>query len=87
MPTGDTATLVGIHVVPELRRRGFGRRLLDAFAQQARAAGHKALALGVHRDNPALRLYEGAGYRRTGRDGDYILLSRPAHAAPARQER
>lgn len=73
-----TATLIGIHVVPALRRRGFGRLLLDAFAAQARAAGHAALALGVHRANPARRLYEDAGYRHTGEDGDHLLMERPA---------
>ncbi|MFE2540773.1 GNAT family N-acetyltransferase [Actinacidiphila glaucinigra] len=76
--TDGTATLIGIHVVPALRRRGFGRLLLDAFAEQARAAGHATLALGVHRANPALRLYEDAGYRHTGEDGDYLLMERPA---------
>ncbi|WP_431961068.1 N-acetyltransferase family protein [Actinacidiphila sp. bgisy160] len=78
LPADGRATLVGIHVVPALRRRGFGRLLLDAFATQARAAGHGTLALGVHRDNPALHLYKGAGYHRTGEDGDYLLLERPA---------
>lgn len=76
--TDGTATLIGIHVVPALRRRGFGRLLLDAFAAQARAAGRTTLALGVHRANPARRLYEDAGYRHTGGDGDYLLMERPA---------
>ncbi|MFE0632492.1 GNAT family N-acetyltransferase [Streptomyces sp. NPDC058864] len=78
MPTDGRATLVGIHVVPALRRRGYGRLLLDAFAAQAREAGHGTLALGVHRANPARRLYEEAGYRHTGEDGDYLLMERPA---------
>ncbi|MDX3093371.1 GNAT family N-acetyltransferase [Streptomyces sp. ME01-24h] len=77
MPSDGKAMLIGIHVVPALRRRGFGRLLLDTFAAQARAAGHATLALGVHRANPALHLYEGAGYRRTGEDGDYVLMERP----------
>ncbi|MFF7674401.1 GNAT family N-acetyltransferase [Actinacidiphila glaucinigra] len=76
--TDGTATLVGIHVVPALRRRGFGRLLLDAFAAQARAAGRTTLALGVHRANPARRLYEDAGYRHTGEHGDHLLMERPA---------
>ncbi len=78
MPSDGRAMLIGVHVAPALRRRGFGRLLLDAFAAQARAAGHDTLTLGVHRANPALHLYEGAGYRRTGEDGDYILMERPA---------
>jgi ribosomal protein S18 acetylase RimI-like enzyme len=71
LAAGDDATLVGIHVLARHRRQGFGRCLLEAFAQQATAAGHKRLKLGVHRDNPAVRLYESAGYRFTGHDGAY----------------
>lgn len=77
MPSDKGALLVGIHVAAGYRRRGFGGLLLDAFAAQARAAGCDALTLGVFDGNPALHLYESRGYRRTGRDGDYLLLSRP----------
>ncbi|MDI5973856.1 GNAT family N-acetyltransferase [Streptomyces sp. SL13] len=75
LPTGDSATLVSIHVVARHRRRGFGRLLLDAFAEQARAAGHVDLCLGVHRDNPAAPIYAAAGYVHTGDDGDYRMMA------------
>ncbi len=77
MPTGASATLVGIHVDPAHRGRGLGRALLAAFTGQARAEGFGELRLGVHRSNPAVRLYEADGYRRTGEDGAYVLYARP----------
>ena len=70
------ATVVTLHVSPAHRRLGLGRRLLDAVAGDVRRGGHAALALGVHRTNPARRLYEAAGFRRTGEDGEYLLLRR-----------
>jgi ribosomal protein S18 acetylase RimI-like enzyme len=69
----DAATVVTIQVRPECRRRGYGRTLLGAFAEQAAEAGYRLLHLGVHKDNPARSLYEQAGYQRAGSDGDYLL--------------
>jgi len=69
----DAATLVTIQVLPSYRRRGYGRLLLDVFAQQAAAAGLRLLHLGVHQGNPARALYEQAGYQPAGRDGTYLL--------------
>jgi ribosomal protein S18 acetylase RimI-like enzyme len=58
--------------VPELtiaiqygeRGRGIGTALLQALVQQAAADGYGALSLSVEEDNPALRLYERAGFVR-----------------------
>ncbi|MGH3253567.1 MAG: GNAT family N-acetyltransferase [Trebonia sp.] len=69
----DAATLVTIQVRPEYRRRGYGRTLLGAFAEQGAKAGYRLLHLGVHKDNPARALYEQAGYQPAGSDGDYLL--------------
>ena len=69
----DAATLVTIQVRPECRRRGYGRTLLGAFAEQGAEAGYRLLHLGVHQDNPARALYEQAGYQPAGSDGDYLL--------------
>ena len=76
MPRAGGATLVTMHVLEAYRRHGFGARLLKWFADDAAAAGIRRLDLGVHRENPAQLLYERAGYRRTGEDGDYLLYSR-----------
>ncbi|MFD5827006.1 GNAT family N-acetyltransferase [Lentzea sp. NPDC060358] len=77
-PDGAAATLITLHVVPRLRRRGLGHRLLERFADDARAAGHTALNLGVHERNPARFLYPAAGYAQTGVDGEYLLYTRAA---------
>ena len=69
----DAATLVTIQVRPPYRRHGYGRMLLSVFAQQAVAAGLRLLHLGVHQGNPARALYEQAGYKSAGHDGDYLL--------------
>jgi ribosomal protein S18 acetylase RimI-like enzyme len=74
-PSEEHATIVTIHVSPDVRRQGVGRVLLDAAARDAREAGATAVDLGVHRDNPARALYERAGFTRTGDDGDYLLYS------------
>jgi len=70
------ATVVTLHVRPAHRRRGLGRVLLDLLTDDVARSGHPVLALGVHRDNPAGRLYESAGFTRTGEDGDYLLFRR-----------
>ena len=80
-PDGDAALVVTVQVLPPHRRRGHGRRLLDAVDAQARAAGLREVRLGVHRDNPARALYEAAGFSAAGEDGAYLLFRRPT--APA----
>ncbi|WP_394769622.1 GNAT family N-acetyltransferase [Lacisediminihabitans sp.] len=67
-----------MNVSADHRRRGLGARLLRQFHADAARDGATELRLGVHRDNPAQGLYEAAGYRFTGEEGDYLLYSRPA---------
>jgi GNAT superfamily N-acetyltransferase len=58
--------------VPELtiaverpeRERGVGTALVEALIQQATDDGYGGLSLSVEEDNPALRLYERAGFVR-----------------------
>lgn len=59
---GEAAVLASIGVVPALRGKGLGRRLLEYFIADARARGHASLLLGVHHANPARHLYENAGF-------------------------
>lgn len=70
------ATVVTLFVLPAHRGHGLGAALLDAVVHDVRKAGHDVLALGVHRENPARRLYESAGFTAAGEDGDYLLLRR-----------
>ena len=60
------------------RGRGIGAALLAALAEAARAAGFEQLSLSVESTNPAVRLYERAGYRAVGEDdgGSITMLRR-----------
>lgn len=65
----STHWLFQISVEPSLRGRGFGRGLLRAAEERARATGHTELALNVFRWNAvAMALYATAGYETSFRD-------------------
>lgn len=70
-----TALIIAIAVLTPYRRRGLGRQLLNVVMEQARAKGLTSVNLGVHRDNPAVGLYEATGFSKTGTDGDYVNYS------------
>ncbi|MEP7035316.1 MAG: GNAT family N-acetyltransferase [Actinomycetota bacterium] len=66
--------LFGMWVDPAFRRIGVGRALVDAVVAQARVAGKRRLVLHVVSGNePASRLYEGAGFVATGRTVPFPL--------------
>jgi ribosomal-protein-alanine N-acetyltransferase len=68
----DEAELLTIAVRPTLRRRGAGRRLLDAAIAQMREAGATSAFLEVAVDNlAACRLYETTGFQTVGMRGAY----------------
>ena len=73
MPDDGAALLVTIQVFAHARRRGVGKVLLQRYLEDAAAAGHRTASLGVHSANPARLLYEAAGFRHTGDEGDYGL--------------
>ena len=59
---GDRGWIGGIAVVPEARRRGTGRRLMEAVLEVA----PPTVTLEVLEQNePAIRLYEELGFERT----------------------
>lgn len=59
-------------VVPEARRLGAARRMLEVLEARARALGCSAVRLGSGVRQPeALALYEAAGYRRIPLFGEY----------------
>ena len=66
--------LLLIAVKPEFRGCGIGRRLLEAFAADARARGAERLFLEMRENNPADRLYRSVGFRQIGRRERYYTM-------------
>lgn len=65
------AELLLLAVAPQHRRRGVGRRLVDAFMERARAAGVRRVHLEVRDGNPAIEMYRTAGFTAAGRRRGY----------------
>ncbi len=66
------ATL-GMSVKSDFRRKGVGRELLAAAVQWAPSAGIKRIELYVYaRNEPAIKLYEAAGFTHEGRRRGFI---------------
>ena len=70
---GDELRIIDIALLPEHRGSGIGGALLRELLAEAATAG-KPVRIHVERVNPALRLYERLGFRRTGDDGIYFLM-------------
>jgi ribosomal protein S18 acetylase RimI-like enzyme len=65
---GPTSRLAGMAIVPEARKRGLGRALVERLVAEARDRGDRAMVLEVIEQNDAaVRLYEGAGFRKVRR--------------------
>ena len=61
------AHINNLAVVPELRGRGLGTLLLEAVIAEAADLGATVLTLEVRESNqPALKLYQGAGFKQEG---------------------
>jgi [ribosomal protein S18]-alanine N-acetyltransferase len=67
----DEAELLLIAVDPKLQRRGVGRRLMDRFLAEARAAKLERVHLEVRDGNPAVAMYREMGFEAVGRRRDY----------------
>lgn len=59
---GRDAFLTELWIDPEQRGRGAGTAVLALLDDELRPEGVRALHLGVRPDNPAMRLYERAGF-------------------------
>ena len=66
-PVGaDEYFLSSIGVRADCRRRGHGKRLVEAYLAQGRAAGYRRFRLNVQAENrPAVHLYESFGFEVT----------------------
>lgn len=68
----DQTDIITIAVLPELRGRGIGKRLVACAEQEAAALGADLIFLEVAEDNDdAIALYKGAGYQPIGRRKNY----------------
>ncbi|MFK7944873.1 MAG: GNAT family N-acetyltransferase [Paracoccaceae bacterium] len=68
----DEGEVINLGVIPQARRHGLGRELLDAGEALADGLGIARIYLEVAADNaPARKLYEAAGYARVGERKDY----------------
>jgi ribosomal-protein-alanine N-acetyltransferase len=63
--------LLLLAVLPDRHRQGVGMRLLDDFIDQARADGVHRLHLEVRDGNPAIAMYQAAGFAPVGRRRNY----------------
>ena len=69
---GREACLDELYLVPEVRNRGLGRRVLALLEAEARAQGVRRVFLEVERHNRVIGLYRRAGYA----DHDRFLMSK-----------
>ncbi len=61
-----------LDVAPESRRRGVAQALMHAAESEVARAGADCMLLHVYVENlPAVKLYEGLGYARGGREADF----------------
>ena len=67
----DEAELLLLAVLPAHHRRGVGARLLDDFLKRARNDGIARVHLEVRDGNPAVGMYQNAGFSRVGRRRNY----------------
>ena len=70
----DDTPQLGIALMPEYRGRGFGRRLMLAALDAARAHGYRQVSLTVHPQNPAIALYESCGFEKRALRNTYHLM-------------
>lgn len=67
----DEGELLLLAVSPAHRRRGVGRAMLDAVADEARRRGAIRLHLEMRENNDAIALYAAAGFVEIGRRSRY----------------
>ena len=77
----DETPELGIAVLPGHRGRGVGTELLGRLLGSAGTA-YGQVCLSVSADNPAVRLYERAGFKRVGACGGSLTMVRQVSTRP-----
>lgn len=74
----DAATPeMAVAVYPQWRGQGTGTRLVAEMSDLLQREGYTAVSLSVQRANPAVRLYERAGFTvAETTDGEYVMVKR-----------
>lgn len=69
----DEIRLIDIALIPDMRGKGIGTRLLKDLLAEAEKAD-KPVRIHVERFNPAMHLYERLGFKKIGDTGVYFLM-------------
>lgn len=69
-----------IQLQADCRNRGIGTAVLQQVEVMARAHGRREITLNVFHDNPAIRLYERAGFRTIDRQFDKFKMRKALRA-------
>ncbi len=69
----DEIRLIDIALLPEYRKSGIGRALIEEILAEAATAA-KPVRIHVEQMNPALRLYKRLGFRHIEENGVYYLM-------------
>lgn len=67
----DDAELLLLAVDPKVQRKGIGGALLDHFIDDARKCGASRIHLEVRDGNPAIGVYQAAGFEQANRRRNY----------------
>ncbi len=79
--TGQEIRLIDIAILSEQCGKGFGKQVLDRLLYEA-DQGSVSVTLHVEMSNPAKNWYERAGFKVTGENGGYYLMTRLPEALP-----
>lgn len=70
----DDVPELSIAVVPDRRRSGVGRMLLEQLLAEANQLGLAAVSLSVEADNPARLLYSALGFQEAAHPGGAVTM-------------
>lgn len=74
---GAAAVLITVGVLPQYRRQGIGRKLLDVFIHDGKRAGATELKVGALLSNNSRSLYESAGFTTVKEEDGYAFYAMP----------